>query len=43
MIYTLVTRTGREYTFYTLSLAEIYRNAYGGEILVLDSVDQLAA
>ena len=46
MIYTLVTRKGQLYTFYTLSLAEIYRSAYGGEITVgnaIDRVDKLAA
>lgn len=36
MNYTLITPTGRVYTFYSQVLAETYKNAYGGVIMTND-------
>jgi hypothetical protein len=36
MRYTLITKTGRVYTFYVLALAETYQQAYGGELITAD-------
>lgn len=33
MNYTLITPTGKIYTFYILGLAETYQRAYGGTVL----------
>ena len=32
MKYTLITKTGRVYQFYTMSLATTYQQAYGGVV-----------
>jgi hypothetical protein len=37
MKFTLITPTGKVYTFYIQSVAETFQNAYGG-VLVTDSV-----
>ncbi len=36
MNYTLITTTGRVYTFYLLAVAETYQKAYGGNIVTND-------
>ena len=36
MQYTLITKTGRVYTFYVQALAETYLQAYGGVIVTGD-------
>jgi hypothetical protein len=36
MKYTLITKTGRVYTFYVLAVAETYQQAYGGTIVTKD-------
>jgi hypothetical protein len=36
MRYTLITKTGQVYTFFVLSLAETYQQAYGGELITAD-------
>jgi hypothetical protein len=36
MKYTLITKTGRVYTFYVLAVAETYQQAYGGKIVTND-------
>jgi len=36
MTYTLITTTGRVYTFYLLAVAETYQQAYGGNIVTMD-------
>jgi hypothetical protein len=36
MKYTLITKTGRVYTFYVQALAETYQQAYGGVIVTDD-------
>ena len=36
MRYTLITATGRVYTFYVKALAETYQGAYGGQIFTAD-------
>ena len=36
MNYTLITSTGKLYTFYILSVAETYQKAYGGKIVTGD-------
>jgi hypothetical protein len=46
MKYTLITKTGKVYTFYVQALAETYQQAYGGkivtdEILVDNSVESV--
>ena len=33
MQYTLITKTGRVYTFYVLAVAETYLQAYGGTLI----------
>jgi hypothetical protein len=33
MKYTLITKTGRVYTFFILAVAETYQKAYGGTIM----------
>jgi hypothetical protein len=33
MQYTLITKTGKLYTFYVLAVAETYQQAYGGVIV----------
>jgi hypothetical protein len=33
MNYTLITKTGRVYTFYVLALANQYQQAYGGVVI----------
>lgn len=33
MEYKLITATGKVYEFYSLSIAELYKNLYGGEII----------
>ncbi len=43
MRYTLITATGRVYTFYLLAVAETYQQAYGGSIVTKDIlVDKVA-
>jgi len=42
MQYTLVTKTGKIYTFYLKAVAETYQQAYGGVVFsqqVLDTVE----
>jgi hypothetical protein len=44
MNYTLITRTGKVYTFYVKAVAETYQKAYGGTIVdkcVLNGVQQI--
>jgi hypothetical protein len=36
MRYTLITKTGRVYTFFIQALAETYQQAYGGTIVTKD-------
>ena len=36
MRYTLITPTGRVYTFYVQTLAETYLKAYGGQLITAD-------
>jgi hypothetical protein len=36
MSYTLITATGRVYTFYVQALAEQYQQAYGGQLITAD-------
>lgn len=36
MPYTLITKTGRVYTFFVQALAETYQRAYGGHIITAD-------
>ena len=36
MKYTLITKTGKVYTFYVQALAETYQQAYGGKIVTND-------
>ena len=38
MIYTLVTESGREYTFTVLSCAELFQQVYGGQIQVRETI-----
>ena len=33
MNYTLITPTGRVYTFYVQAVAEMYQKAYGGQLI----------
>ena len=33
MKYTLITKTGKVYTFYVQALAETYQQAYGGQLI----------
>ena len=43
MNYTLITRTGKLYTFYVKAAAEIYLMAYGGTLIdnsVLETVER---
>jgi hypothetical protein len=46
MKYTLITKTGRVYTFYVQALAKTYQQAYGGVIvsdeILVDKVAQKA-
>jgi hypothetical protein len=46
MQYTLITMTGRVYTFFVLAVAETYQQAYGGVIvsdeILVDKVAQTA-
>jgi hypothetical protein len=43
MQYTLITATGKVYTFFVLALAETYQQAYGGTIVTNDIlVDKIA-
>jgi hypothetical protein len=44
MKYTLITSTGRVYTFYIKQVADTYQQAYGGVVItqqVLETVDTL--
>jgi hypothetical protein len=36
MNYTLITESGRVYTFFVLALAETYQQAYGGTLITGD-------
>ena len=36
MKYTLITATGKLYTFYVRSVAETYQQAYGGQLITAD-------
>ena len=36
MKYTLITKTGKLYTFYVLAVAETYLQAYGGTLVTAD-------
>ncbi len=36
MNYTLITVTGKVYTFFVLALAETYQRAYGGQLITGD-------
>jgi hypothetical protein len=43
MQYTLITATGKLYTFFVLAVAETYQQAYGGTIVTKDIlVDKVA-
>jgi hypothetical protein len=43
MKYTLITATGKVYTFFVLVVAETYQQAYGGTIVTKDIlVDKIA-
>jgi hypothetical protein len=43
MRYTLITKTGKVYTFFVLALAETYQQAYGGQLITADIlVDKVA-
>ena len=43
MNYTLITATGKVYTFFVLALAETYQQAYGGKIVTKNIlVDKVA-
>jgi len=36
MKYTLITASGKVYTFYVQALAETYQKAYGGQLITAD-------
>ena len=36
MKYTLITKTGKVYTFYVQALAEQFQQAYGGQLITAD-------
>jgi hypothetical protein len=36
MKYTLITRSGKVYTFYVQTLAEQFQQAYGGQLITAD-------
>jgi hypothetical protein len=36
MKYTLITASGKVYTFYVQALAETYQRAYGGQLITAD-------
>ena len=36
MRYTLITKTGKVYTFYVQALADVYQRAYGGTLVQAD-------
>jgi hypothetical protein len=36
MKYTLITKTGKVYTFYVQALAEQFQQAYGGHVITAD-------
>ncbi len=43
MQYTLITKSGKVYTFYVQALAETYQKAYGGTLIQADIlVDKVA-
>ena len=43
MRYTLITKTGKVYTFYVQAVAELYQTIYGGQLITGDIlVDTLA-
>jgi hypothetical protein len=43
MKYTLITPTGRVYTFYLKAVADTYQKAYGGQLITADIlVDTIA-
>jgi hypothetical protein len=43
MKYTLITKTGKVYTFYVRAVAETYQQAYGGQLITADIlVDKVA-
>lgn len=43
MTYTLITVSGKVYTFYVQALAETYQQAYGGQLITADIlVDTIA-
>jgi len=43
MKYTLITKTGKVYTFYVRAVAETYQQAYGGQLITGDIlVDKVA-
>jgi hypothetical protein len=43
MKYTLITRSGKVYTFYVAALAEQFQQAYGGQVITQDIlVDKVA-
>jgi hypothetical protein len=43
MRYTLITKTGKLYTFYVLAVAQTYQQAYGGTLVTNDIlVDKIA-
>jgi len=43
MQYTLITTTGRVYTFFVLAVAETYQQAYGGTLITGDILVDTAA
>jgi hypothetical protein len=43
MKFTLITPTGRVYTFYVQDLAETYQRAYGGQLITADILVDTAA
>jgi hypothetical protein len=38
MIYTLVTESGREFTFSVLSCAKLFQQAFGGQIRIREPI-----
>jgi hypothetical protein len=40
MEYTLITPTGKVYTFYLAAAAEIYQRAYGGTLIVPEQFER---
>jgi hypothetical protein len=43
MKFTLITPTGKLYTFFLQAVAETYQQAYGGTLIASDSLETVAA